>query len=141
VIQNESEPERTTVMVQNQLVTLPHWMVEVASKRGVNKAIALLGKYRGITRFHVANSNIVANIKGSKGDTYLVKVSIWNGDNGDQPALLTCSCPHGTFGGKGFCYHKIALIFKVLLLPAMPVSNPIPKYEDDFELDKGAGFL
>lgn len=135
MIQNESTTARTTVMVQNQLLTLPQWMEEEVTKRGIEKAIALLGKYRGITRFHIANSNIVTNVKGSKGDTYLVKVSIWNRNNGEQPALLTCSCPHGTFVGKGFCYHKVALILKVLLLPAMPSTNPIPKYEDEYELD------
>ncbi len=132
----EDSKAETPVSVLGQLVTLPQWMVEVVSERGISKAIALLGKYRGITHFHIANSNIVAHTKGSKGDTYLVKVSIWNRDNGEQPTLLTCSCQHGIYGGKGLCYHKIALILRVLLLPVMPASNPIPKYEDDFKLDR-----
>lgn len=126
---------KTPVSVSGQMLTLPVWLVEVATPKGIKKAKDLVEAYRKITRFHVANSNIVANVKGSKADTYLVKISIWNKNNGEQPVLLTCSCPHGTFGGKGICYHKIALILKVLSLPAMPYSNPIPKYEDDFNLD------
>ena len=129
------ESAKTPVSVSGQMLTLPKWLVEVATPSGFEKANDLVKAYRKITRFHVANANIVANVKGSKGDTYLVKVSIWNKENGEEPKLITCSCPHGVLGKKGICYHKVALILKVLSLPAMPYSNPIPKYEDNFNLD------
>ncbi|MGC9778590.1 MAG: SWIM zinc finger family protein [Candidatus Heimdallarchaeota archaeon] len=135
MVLSENQSARTAVTVQGQLVILPEWLVEGASERGIDKAIALLEGYRHVTHFHIANSNIVAHAKGSKGDTYLVKVSIWNKEKGETPKLLTCSCPHGIYGGKGICYHKIALILKVLLTPGQMYSRPIPKYEDDYELE------
>lgn len=135
MIQKESAPARTTVMVQGKMVTLPKWLEEEASTHGLEKAKQVVEAERKLINYHVVNNLITANVKGSKGDTYLVKVSIWNRENGEKPTLLTCNCPHGVYGGRGICYHKIAVILKVLLLPFMPASHPLPKYEDDFKLD------
>jgi len=135
MIENHDITTRTSVKVQNQLLPLPEWMVKETSQAVIKRGIALFNCYRGITNFHVVNGNIVAYVKGSKGNKYLVKVSIWNKDNGETPKLISCNCPYGVLGGKGFCYHRIAMVLKILALPAMPSSRPIPKYEDDFNLD------
>jgi len=134
MIAEESATERMAVTVQGQLVPLPQWLVEGVSERIILKGVALVETFHGITNFHVVNKNIVARTKGSSGDNYLTKVSIWDKEKDERPVLLTCNCPHGVFS-TGICYHKVALILKVLMLPSMPSSRPLPKYEDDFDID------
>lgn len=133
---SELTREQTPLSVNGEKMTLPVWLVKETSQAIIKRGITLFENYRGITNFHVVNGNIVAYVKGSKkGNKYLVKVSIWNKDNGEQPKLVSCNCPYGFFGGKGFCYHRVAMLLKILSLRAMPTSHPIPKYEDDFNLD------
>ena len=131
----ENTRVRTPLRVLGKDVTLPAWLEEVTSQQIIEKGKALVESYHGLSNFHVYRRTIVAIAKGSKGSRYLTKVSIWDKEKDEVPALLTCSCPHGVYAGRGLCYHRVALVLKVLSMNGMPEPKAPQTYEDDFELE------
>jgi len=136
VIQSESKTARTSVNVQNMLVTLPEWLGEVASKNSIDKGIALVNseKKRDILKHQVVDDWIVTRIKSSRGDYYNTKVKIWDRESDEIPRT-ECSCPFGFNSPHRLCYHKVAFILLILSWNFMPEKRPVVNYEDKFELD------
>ncbi|MHA1156169.1 MAG: hypothetical protein ACTSSN_13415 [Candidatus Heimdallarchaeaceae archaeon] len=136
MVQNESISARTAVTVQSvRTVTVPKWLELEASERSIKKAAELVNAYHKVTNLRVYKNVIRVDVKGSQGNRYIVKASIFDRKKEERPELLECNCIHGTQGTKGLCYHKIALILKVLSLPIMPIDNTPQNYEDDFVLE------
>ncbi|MHA1435638.1 MAG: hypothetical protein ACTSO7_17500, partial [Candidatus Heimdallarchaeota archaeon] len=120
----------------SQLVTLPHWLGEVASQLSIDKGVALAKseKKRDILKHYVVNDWIITRIKSSRGGYHVTKVKIWEKEAGEIPRT-SCSCEFGLDVPDRFCYHKVAFVLRILSWKVMPESSPVINYEDDFELD------
>jgi uncharacterized Zn finger protein len=128
--------KKATVFAFGKWLTLPDWLVAEASQRVIEKAVTLTEQYRGITKFQVFGHDIVAKTKGSSGKKYSTRIAIWDYDNPEaRPAKTSCSCLHGRHSSKGLCYHRVAVILKVLSMGIKPLPRYPQKYEDDFNLE------
>ncbi len=79
----ESKSARTAVTVQNsKLVTLPKWLEVEASQKSIERAEELVNAYRKITHLSVHKKIIRVNVKGSQGNRYVVKASIFDRKKG-----------------------------------------------------------
>ncbi|MBD3193297.1 MAG: hypothetical protein GF308_21865 [Candidatus Heimdallarchaeota archaeon] len=112
VLKQESQPARTTVIVQGQLVTLPQWLEEEASSRVLEKALFLVEQESRFRDYEVIDGEAAATIVGSRGDHYTVKVTVEHLSEEKPP--MNCDCPHGVFGRSGICYHKAAVVLRFL---------------------------
>lgn len=108
-----SEPARTTVIVHEQLLTLPQWLEEEASSRVMEKALFLVEQESRVLDFEVIDDEARATIIGSRGDHYTVKVATH--ELLEQKIPMSCDCPHGLYGRSGICYHKVAVVLKALI--------------------------
>jgi len=136
MIQAESITARTSVNVQNQLLTLPEWLGEVASQNSIDKGIALVNseKKRDILKHQVVDDWIITRVKGSRGGYYITKVKIWDRESNVIPRT-ECTCPFGFNNPHRLCYHKVAFVLLILSWNFIPENRPVVNYEDDFELD------
>jgi len=136
MIQSESQTARTSVNVQSQMVTLPQWLGEVASKNSIDKGIALVNseKKRDILKHQIVDDWIVTRIKSSRGDYYITKVKLWDRESDNIPRT-ECNCPFGFKVPHRLCYHKVAFVLLILSWNFMPETHPVVNYEDEFELD------
>ena len=127
---------KTPFSVLSKTMTLPKWLGKVASQSSIDKGMALANseKKRDILKHHVVNDWIITRIKTSRGGYHVTKVRIWDRENGEIPRT-SCSCEFGFENPERFCYHKVAFVLRILSWNTMPEKRPVPKYEDDFELD------